>query len=71
LPAIRTVEDTVAGAAEPEMHELPRLDPDLSNRPAVAEPKAEPGASGAKEAGAKKSRRYADYDRQAGWFGYR
>jgi hypothetical protein len=96
LPAVRTVEDTVAVAAEPEMDELPRLDPDLSNRPGVAEPKAEPGASGAKEVAAKKSRktahhrrtdqrrswayadpwrdrsiRYADYDRQAGWFGYR
>jgi hypothetical protein len=92
LPAIRAAEDAGAPAPDAETNEPPRPASDLTT---VAEPKTEPGVSGVKEAGAKKSRktahhrrrdqgrnwayadawrrsiRYAGYDGQRGWFGYR
>jgi hypothetical protein len=65
FPARPFIVDAVAFASEPETNELPRLDhPDLADRPAPAQPMAEPGASGAKEAPAKKSRKTAHHRRR-------
>jgi hypothetical protein len=64
-PAMPVIEDAVARAPESETNEPPRLDrPDLTDRPAVDQPKAESGASGVREAGTRKSRKTAHHRRR-------
>jgi hypothetical protein len=71
LPATNVVWEPLVAAAESEMNEPPPLDRhDVTNRPAVDQPTAEPGAIGVKEAGAKKFRRTAHHrrrDRSRSW----
>jgi hypothetical protein len=65
LPAMSVVQDAIAIASQPEGNEVPQLDhPDFADRPALDQPKAASSANGAKEAGAKKSRRIAHHRRR-------
>jgi len=64
-PAVSLVENVAGVAPEPAINELPRLDrPDLTDRPALDQPKVEPDASGAKEVPARKSRKTAHHRRR-------
>ena len=61
LPAMRVVEDAAAAAPDPK----PEIDaPEVTERPAVDPPGTTSGASGAKEAGATKSRKTAHHRRR-------
>ena len=64
LPTVNAGWNPAAAAPEPDMNEPPQPDRrDATGGSAADQPKARPGASGAKEAGSKKSRRTAHHRR--------